>query len=261
MPRLAANLDWLFTELPFLDRFEAAARAGFKGVEILGPYAYPCESVGQALHETGLKLVLINAAPYDWTAGERGLAALPGRERDFTDGIDRAAIYARALNCPRVHVLAGMPPPNSDPAECRALYRRNLALAARRLNALGVMMLIEPLNPRDAPGYFLTRQDEALAHLAAVAAPNARLQMDLYHCQIVEGDLAARLRANIDRIGHVQLAGVPERDEPDHGEVHYPYLLGLLDELGYQGWVGCEYRPRETTLAGLGWARPYGIGG
>lgn len=260
MPKLAANLDWLFTDLPYLERFEAAARAGFKGVELLNPYDHTVESLTAALRDNDLKLILMNAALGDWNAGDRGLASLPGREADFAADIEQALSYARALGCPRLHVMAGVPPADADPAACRAVFRSNLTEASATLNRHGIMALVEPINSRDMPGYFLSRQDDALAHLGAAGAPNGRLQMDLYHCQIMEGDLATKIRRNIDRIGHFQIAGVPDRHEPDEGELDYPYLLDLIDSLGFQGWIGCEYRPRADTHAGLGWARAYGLG-
>jgi len=261
MPRLAANLSFLFTEHAFLDRFAAAAAAGFRGVEFLFPYDHAPEALARALDDAGLEAVLFNLAPGDWQAGERGLAALPGREADFEEALAQAVDYAAALECRRVHVMAGIVPPGADPAPYRATYLRNLARAAERLAPLGASVLIEPINPRDMPGYLFSRQAEAIALLDALCAPNAALQMDLYHCQIVEGDLTTRIRANIGRIGHFQIAGVPERQEPDHGELDIAHLLGTIDALGYDGWVGCEYRPRAATRDGLGWARAYGIGG
>ena len=260
MPRLAANLTLLFTELPFLERFAAAAAAGFRGVEFLFPYDHPPAEVAARLADSGLALALFNLPPGDWGAGERGLAALPGREADFDALVERALPYVEALRPPCLHVMSGIPPADADPAACRASLLRNLRAAAAALAPFGTTALLEPLNPRDNPGYYLTRQDQALALLDAAAgagAGNTALQLDLYHCQIVEGDLATTIRAHIGRVGHIQIAGVPERHEPSVGEVNYPYLLALIDSLGYPGWIGCEYRPAGTTTEGLGWAAPY----
>lgn len=253
MPRFAANLSMLFTEVPFLDRFGAAAAAGFQAVEFLFPYDHPPESVAQRLAEHGLEIALFNLPPGDWEGGERGLAALSGRETDFIAGLERAIPYVEAIRPPRMHMMAGIPPASADRAACRASYLANLRRAADRLGPLGVTVLAEPINPRDMPGYYLNRQETAIGLLDASGASNTALQMDLYHCQIVEGDLAMAIRRWFDRIGHIQIAGVPDRHEPDQGEVNYRYLFGLLDDLGYGGWVGCEYRPRGRTEDGLGW--------
>ncbi|MFQ5775068.1 MAG: 2-oxo-tetronate isomerase [Kiloniellaceae bacterium] len=261
MPKLSANLSMLFTDAPFLERFERAARAGFTGVEFLFPYDFPPDVVAEKLRGNGLEMVLFNLPSGDWEAGERGLAALPGREAEFRRSLETALPYAVALDARRLHVMAGVPPRDAVRAACRQTYVRNVRAAAEFFAPHGISVLLEPINARDIPGYFLNRQGEAVAALDAVRAANAGLQMDLYHCQIVEGDLATRIRANFARIRHVQIAGVPERHEPDTGEVNYAYLLSLLDALGYDGWVGCEYRPAGATEAGLGWARPYGIGG
>lgn len=259
MPRLSANLSFLFAEHAFLDRFAAAAELGFRGVEFLFPYDHAPEELAQALADAELEAVLFNLAPGDWQAGERGLAALPGREADFEEALTQAADYAAALGCRRLHVMAGVVPPDADPAPYRAVYLRNLKHAARHVAPRGIDVLIEPINPRDMPGYLLHRQAEAVALIEELGEPNVALQMDLYHCQIVEGDLTMRIRGQIARIGHFQIAGVPERQEPDRGELDIAYLLRTIDSLGYGGWVGCEYRPRGTTRDGLGWARPYGI--
>jgi hydroxypyruvate isomerase len=257
MPRFAANLSLLYTEHAFLDRFAAAAADGFTAVEFLFPDAFPAARLGAALAEARLQQVLFNAAPGDAEAGERGIAALPGREHDFRAAIDLALDYARALRCPRLHVMAGVVPSARDRAAMRAVYVANLTWAAERARDAQVDVLIEPINTRDIPGYFLNRQDEAHAIVAEVAAPNLKVQMDLYHCQIVEGDVATKLRKWLPsgRVGHLQIAGVPERHEPDLGELHYPYLFELIDALGYDGWIGCEYRPVGPTSAGLGWLR------
>lgn len=261
MPKFAANLTMLFNEVPFLERFQAAAAAGFKGVEFLFPYAHSPAQVADRVAAAGVEVVLFNLGPGDWEAGDRGVAAIPGREHEFEVYLDRALEYARALGCRRLHAMSGIPPEDADPAACRASLVANVRLAAERLAGDGITLLLEPINRRDIPGYFLNRQRQAIDILNEAGAVNAALQMDLYHCQIVEGDLATHIRENFERIGHFQVAGVPERFEPDTGEVNYPYLFNLIDSLGYDGWIGCEYRPRNGTQAGLGWAGAYGVNG
>ncbi len=260
MPKLAANLSMLFQEVPFLDRFAAAAAAGFAGVECLFPYEFPPSEIAARLERHHLVQALFNLPPGDWVKGERGLAALPGREGEFMDGLQRALDYARATGCQRLHALAGIWPTELDRREGAAVYAANLRRAADRAAARGVSLVIEPINSRDMPGYFLRTTGEAMAILKEVARDNLKLQLDLYHCQITEGDLAMRIRALAGHYAHVQIAGVPGRHEPDRGEVNYPYLLELLDEVGYGGWVGCEYWPAGETRAGLAWARRWGIG-
>ena len=255
MPNLAANLTMMYTEHPFLDRFAAAAKDGFRGVEYLFPYEHAASDLRARLVDHDLRQALFNAPPGDWARGERGLASLPGREDEFRRSIDTALGYARVLQNKRLHVMAGLIAPGDDRARHREVYLRNLAHAARSAASLGITVVIEPINPRDIPGFFLNRQDEAHAICAEVGAANLKVQMDLYHCQVVEGDLAKKMERYIGGVGHVQVAGVPERHEPDVGELNYDYLLEKLDALGYQGWVGCEYRPRAGTSAGLGWAR------
>ncbi|GKS85262.1 hydroxypyruvate isomerase family protein [Acidovorax sp. SUPP1855] len=264
MPRFAANLSLLYPEFDFLDRFAAASRDGFRGVEFLFPYAHPPAELAARLQAHGLEQVLFNAPPGQWDAGERGTACLPGREAEFRAGMVQAIDYAQALQSPRIHVMAGLLPAGRTRGEVRATYVANLRVAAAMAAPHGLQILIEPINGRDMPGYFLNRQDEAHALLAEIGAPNVQVQMDLYHCQIVEGDLATQIRQYVPtgRVGHIQIAGVPERHEPDVGEVHYPYLFQLLDELGYPGWIGCEYRPARGavpggTSAGLGGLRPF----
>lgn len=260
MPRFAANLSLMYTEHAFLDRFAAAAADGFRAVEYLFPYEHAAAALRGRLAEHGHEQVLFNAPPGDFAGGERGIASLPGREAEFRDGIARALDYAAALGCTRVHVMAGLVPADAGDAERasrRARYRDHLAHAAERAAPAGVDILIEPINTRDMPGYLLNRQDDAHALVQAIGAPNLKVQMDLYHCQIVEGDVATKLRRYLPtgRVGHLQIAGVPERHEPDLGELHHPYLFDVLDELGYEGWVGCEYRPKAGTSEGLGWLR------
>ena len=249
MPRLAANLTTMFTEAPFLDRFAGAAAAGFAGVEFLFPYEHPAGAIADRLRGARLETVLFNLPPGDWAGGERGLAALAGREEEFRRSLEVAIGYARMLGVPRLHAMAGLEADGAD----RATYVGNLRHAAARLAAHGLTLLIEPINRRDMPGYLLHRWDDAVAIQDEVGAPNLLLQADLYHLQIVGGDLARTLERDIGRVGHVQIAGVPDRHEPDTGEVDFPYLLRLLDRLGYDGWVGCEYRPRGRTQDGLGW--------
>ena len=257
MPRFAANLSMMYQEHAFLDRFGAAAKDGFKAVEFLFPYAFAGADIRARLAEYGLTLALFNGPPGNWDAGERGLASLPGREDEFRKSVAAALEYARVLGNDRVHLMAGLIKPDEERARHREIYVRNLAWAAKEAAPVGVTLVIEPINTRDIPGFFLNRQDEAHAICAEIGAANLKVQMDLYHCQIVEGDLAMKLRKYIAGIGHIQIAGVPERQEPDSGEVDYPYLFRLMDELGYAGWVGCEYRPRGATSAGLDWLRPY----
>lgn len=261
MPQFAANLSLMYTEHDFLKRFGAAARDGFRAVEYLFPYAHARTVLAEQLRDHGLRQVLFNAPPGDFEAGERGLACLPGREGEFrVDFTEQALSYAEALDCPRIHVMAGLVPPGADRAGLRHTYLENLAWAAERAADAGRELLIEPINTRDIPGYFLNRQDEAHAIVDEIGASNLKVQMDLYHCQIVEGDLAMKLRRYLPggRVGHLQIAGVPERHEPDAGELNYPWLFALLDQLGYAGHVGCEYRPRSgDTSAGLAWFAPY----
>ncbi len=256
MPRFAANLSFLFTEVPFLDRFGEAAQAGFRAVEFLFPYEFQVKEVVTRVREHKLDVVLFNTPPGDWAAGDRGLASLPGREHEFSASVVTALRYADALNCPRLHVMAGVLPEGADDEErTRRLrtYKRNLKFACQEAAEQNVTILIEPLNPRDMPRYLLNTQADAHAIREEVAMPNLRVQMDLYHAQIVEGDLATKLRHWLPHIGHIQIAGVPMRHEPDQGEVNYDFLFKLLDELKYEGWIGCEYRPAQGTTAGLGW--------
>jgi 2-dehydrotetronate isomerase len=255
MPKFAANLSMLYTEHAFLDRFAAAAADGFKAVEYLFPYEHPAAELAARLKAHGLQQVLFNAPPGDWAAGERGTACLPGREAEFRDGVQRAIDYARALDCPRIHLMAGLAPDGAERAVLRKTYLANLAWAAAQ--AKDIDFLMEPINTRDIPRFFLNRQDHAHEIVVEVGAPNLKVQMDLYHCQIVEGDLAKKIEMYLPtgRVGHLQIAGVPERQEPDVGEINHPYLFELIDRLGYDGWIGCEYRPRGATSAGLGWLR------
>ncbi len=276
MPRFAANLSMLYNELPFLDRFAAAAADGFKAVEFLFPYAWPAEQLAALLQQHGLQQVLFNAPPGGgdepaaidaaWAAGTRGTACLPGQEAVFRAGVLLALRYAAVLHCPRVHLMAGLLPAGVAREAAHTTYVANLRWAAAQAAAQGVRVLIEPINTRDIPGFFLNYQAQAHAVLAEVGATNLQVQMDLYHCQIMEGDLAAKLRHYLPtgRVGHIQIAGVPERHEPEVGEINHAYLFKLLDELtaacGWDGYVGCEYRPARGavaggTSAGLAWMR------
>lgn len=253
MPKLAANITMMFNELPFLERIQASAQSGFKAVEFLFPYDFEAQDIAAELKRHAVKNVLFNMPPGDWEAGERGIAALPGREQEFRDGVAKAIAYARALGTPNLHAMAGLLPADADLVQCRATFIENLKYAAQQCSAHGITLLIEPINHRDMPGYFLGRQDQAHAIREEVGEPNLKVQMDFYHVQIMEGDIAMTFRKFQPHVGHIQIAGVPERHEPDTGEVNYAYLFGLLDELGYDGWVGCEYRPANGTVQGLGW--------
>ncbi|HYD78805.1 MAG TPA: 2-oxo-tetronate isomerase [Paucimonas sp.] len=257
MPKFAANLTMMYHEFEFLDRFAAAAKDGFAGVEFLFPYGFLASELKSRLFDHGLTMALFNAPAGDWAAGERGIAALPGREMEFRRGIERALGYAGVLGNKRLHVMAGIVDAARDREHCRETYLRNLEYAAEQAASHGITITIEPINTRDMPGYFLEHQREAHAICGEVGAPNLKVQFDLYHCQVMEGDLACAMRRDIGRIAHMQIAGVPDRHEPDDGEIHYPYLFALMDKLGYDGWVGCEYRPRAGTSEGLGWMRKW----
>jgi len=255
MPRFAANLSMLFTEVPFLDRFERAARAEFEAVEFLFPYAHTAQEIKQRLDATGLQIVLHNLPAGDWDAGERGIACHPDRVEEFREGVERAIGYAQALGVPQLNCLAGKAPAGVDAATLRRTFVGNLRHAAARLGDAGLRLLIEPINPFDIPGFYLNRTDQAIAILDEVGAPNAFVQYDIYHAQRTEGELAATLHKHLPRIAHVQLADNPGRNEPGTGEINYPYLFAHLDRIGYRGWVGCEYKPAQGTEAGLGWLK------
>lgn len=253
MLRFAANLSMMYVEHDFLERFAAAATDGFQGVEFLFPYDYQPGEIKSRLDANGLTQALFNAPPGDWAAGERGIASLPGREDEFKRSIDTALEYASVIGNKTLHVMAGLIKPQQDRAKHRAVYLGNLSHAAHQAESAGVTVVIEPINTRNIPGFFLNRQDDAQAICAEIGADNLKVQFDIYHCQIVEGDVAVKLKRDMPGIGHIQVAGVPERHEPDVGELNYPYLLKLVDTLGYQGWIGCEYNPAGATSAGLGW--------
>jgi hydroxypyruvate isomerase len=255
VPRFAANLSFMFPELPFLDPFEAAAAADFQGVEFLFPYDHPAAVIAELLDRNNLTNVLFNMPAGDWIAGERGVAALPGRESEFRRSVELAISYARALKTPQLHVLAGILPTERQREEFRNVYLANLRYAAVQAAAYDITLLIEAINPTDIPGYLIGTQEQSFDICTAVQLENVRMQLDLYHLQMTEGNLAAALRRYRGTYAHVQVAGVPGRNEPDLGEVNCSYLFSLLDELEYGGWVGCEYRPRGDTLEGLGWRK------
>ena len=257
MPKFAANLSMLFTELPFLDRFAAAAAAGFKAVEYMFPYEFEPQALAERLRTNGLQQVLHNLPPGNWAAGERGIACMSDRVGEFQDGVGRAIEYATALNCPRLNCMAGLRPEGMSAARAEDVLVSNLSFAARELRKAGLTLLLEAINTFDMPGFLVCTTRQALAILDAVAVDNLLYQYDIYHMQRMEGELAATLRAQLPRIGHVQLADNPGRHEPGTGEINYRFLLPLLDEIGYGGWIGCEYRPAATTLAGLGWLTAY----
>ena len=258
MPRFAANLSMMFNEVPFLDRFEAAAKAGFKGVEFLFPYDFKASEIAQRLADNGLSQVLFNAPPGDWAGkGERGMAALPGRQGEFRDAINKALDYATALSCPRLHVMAGLKPAAVPRDTLLSTYAANLAWAAEQCAKASVKPVIEPINHRDIPGFFLNTTDEAAAIINAIGPDRIGMQFDLYHCQITEGDIVKRVEKHLPLIAHMQVADNPGRNEPGTGEVNWPFVFRRIDELGFRGWIGCEYKPAAETTAGLGWFQPY----
>jgi hydroxypyruvate isomerase len=257
LPRFSANLSFLFVELPFLDRFAAAAASGFRAVEYMSPYDHDPREIARRLADLGLIQALFNLPGGNWDAGERGLAILPDRVTNFRDGLARALDIAETLDCQRLNCLAGIAPPDVDPRRLEATLLDNLAFAAEAAARRGVKLLIEPINTRDMPRFFLNRTDEALRLIDQVGSGNLWLQADMYHMQIMEGDLARRLEAAAPRIAHIQIADNPGRREPGTGEINYRFLLPLIDQLGYDGWVGCEYRPTTTVEAGLAWMNPY----
>lgn len=254
MPRFAANVSLMFTELPFLDRFAAAGATGFRGVECMFPYEAPAADIAARLHAGGLEQVLFNLPPGDWAKGERGLTALAGREAEFAAGLDTALDYARALGCTRLHAMAGL----TAHGAVEAVFVANLRHAARRAAPHGVTILIEPINTFDMPGYFLTRTEDAARIIAMVAEPNVGLQLDLYHRHRMQGDAAGAIRDYAPIARHYQIAGPPDRGEPDRGDLDFRPLLAAIDATGYAGWIGCEYRPRGDTVAGLAWVDALG---
>jgi len=257
--KLAANLTMLFNEVDFLDRFEKAAQAGFRGVEFLFPYAYPAQAIAEQLDKHRLQLVLHNLPAGDWAGGERGIACHPGRRAEFEAGVKLAIDYARTLGVRQLNCLAGIVPRNADPEQARAVLVANLRFAAARLKEAGIALLIEPINTVDIPGFFLHGTRQARDIIRATGSDNLFLQYDIYHMQRMEGELAATIEANLPLIRHIQLADNPGRGEPGTGEINYRYLLEQLDAIGYDGWVGCEYKPRSTTAEGLAWLARHGI--
>jgi hydroxypyruvate isomerase len=256
MPRLAANLGMLFADRPLLERFGAAAAAGFKAVELQFPYAEAASAVRAEIERHGLTMLGLNTAP--GRQGESGLAAVPGREQDFAALVKQSLEYAVAIGGSAIHCMAGLVPPEQRPAADK-VFVSNLTRAAEQAAAKGITILIEPINPRDRPDYFLTRAEQAADVIDRVGRPNVKLQFDFYHQQIVAGDILRRFEQHLPWIGHVQIAAVPSRAEPDEGEVNYPAILAAVDRLGYAGWVSAEYKPRGRTEDGLAWARPYGV--
>jgi hydroxypyruvate isomerase len=253
MPRFAANLTMLFAEMPFLERFAAAKAAGFSGVEYLFPYDFDKADLREQLDEHGLAQVLHNLPAGNWAAGERGIAILPDRADEFRDGVARAIAYAKALDCRQLNCLVGIAPRDADPFEMNEVLVENLRFAADALGRERIKLLVEPINTLDIPGFFLNRTEQTVQLIADVRSNNLFIQYDIYHMQVMEGDIARTLQKHLPRIAHVQLADNPGRNEPGTGEINYPFLFRHLDTLGYRGWVGCEYKPRTTTLDGLGW--------
>jgi hydroxypyruvate isomerase len=259
MPKFSANLSMLFTEHPFLERFDAAARAGFRAVEFMFPYAHPVEQIAEALSRNDLQLVLHNLPVGHWESGERGIACHPDRVDEFRSGVDDAIRYATALKAPRVNCLAGILPEGVSREEAEEVLVKNLRFAADQLGRHRIQLLVEPINTWDIPGFFLHRSAQAIALIDRVGSDNLYLQYDVYHMQRMEGELATTLQRHLRRIAHVQIADTPGRHEPGTGEINYRYLFQHLDAIGYEGWVGCEYKPRDGTEAGLAWRAPHGV--
>ena len=253
MVQFAANLSMMFNEVDFLDRFEAAAQAGFAGVEYLFPYAYEAAELAVRLKDNDLQQVLFNTPAGDWDAGDRGLACIPERIDEFRDGVSRAIEYAKVLECTQLHCMAGLIPDGADAGELRRTYVENLRHASGEMEKAGIKCLIEMINTRDIPGFYLNSSAQAEEILKEVGSGNLFLQYDIYHMQIMEGDLAPTIERLLPRIAHMQLADTPGRNEPGTGEINYPFLFAHLDRIGYEGWIGCEYKPATTTLDGLGW--------
>jgi hydroxypyruvate isomerase len=257
MPRFCANLTMLFNEVDFLERFEKAARAGFEGVEYLFPYAWKKEQLVRQLDAFGLTQVLHNMPPGDWNKGERGIACLPGRETEFQEGVGKAIEYAQALKCPQVNCLAGLTPAGVPADQVRRTLVANLRFAAAALEKEGIRLLVEALNDKDVPGFYLVRTADVLALIQEVGHRNLYVQYDVYHMQIMEGNLTQTIQANRDKIAHIQIADTPGRNEPGTGEINYPHLFKAIDAAGYKGWIGCEYKPAGKTEEGLGWMEPF----
>ena len=260
MPKFAANLSWMFTEHAFPDRFQAAADAGFRAVECQLPYDFPAESLAIKRQSAGVRQIMFNAPPGDMRAGEYGLAGLPGREQEFRESIDKALDYAAALDCPLIHVLAGIVPESESVSRCWETYLANVSWAAEICAPAGVGVLLEPINTVERPGYLVSLTARAREAIDKIGRDNVGIQYDFHNAQLMEGHITRTLEANIDCIRHMQIAGLPNRTPPDEGEMNHRYLFELIDRLGFQGWVGCEYRPKGNTLESLDWAKPYGIG-
>ncbi|WP_428488767.1 2-oxo-tetronate isomerase [Rhodopila sp.] len=259
MPRLAANLSMMFNEVAFLDRFAAARRAGFEGVEFLFPYEFPPAVLRERLSAEGLTQALFNMPPGDWANGERGMASMPGRQGEFRESVKRALDYAAALDCRQIHCMAGIVAADVPLTTATAVYAANLAWAAEQAQPAGVRVVIEPINHRDMPGYFLNTQAQGAAIVEAIGRDRLGLQFDVYHVQVTEGDITKRMEQFMPLIAHIQIADVPARNEPGTGEIGWSYVFRRIDELGYQGWVGCEYRPTADTAAGLGWRERFDV--
>ena len=257
MPKFNANLSMMFTEVDFLERFGAAARAGFRGVEFLFPYEYPAASIKKQLDKHKLSMVLFNMPPGDWASGERGLACDPARISQFQENVGKALEYAQALECGMLHCMAGLKPRGVSEEKMRETYIANLQFAGKELAKHNITLLIEAINTRDIPGFYLNYSRQAFDIMYYANVPNLAFQYDIYHMQIMEGDLAPTVEKNLAHIGHMQLAGTPGRHEPSTGEINYPFLFGFFDRIGYKGWIGCEYRPATRTEEGLGWFKPY----
>lgn len=260
MPRFAANLSMLFTEQPFLDRFKAAAEAGFTAVEFMFPYEFAARDIAAALKDNGLELVLHNLPAGDWAGGDRGIACQPNRVAEFREGVKKAIDYAQALGAPQLNCLAGIAPSGVTAEKARGVLVENLQYAADKLAGAKIGLLLEPVSSRDVPGFFVDRPSLGFSLLAATGAKNLKLQYDIYHAQVMEGDLVNTIEREFDRIGHIQVADNPGRHEPGTGEIAYPFVFRRIDELGYKGWIGCEYKPLAATTAGLSWLRPYRAG-
>lgn len=256
MPRFAANLSMMFTDVPFIERFSRAAKAGFEAVEFLFPYEFAPEVLAQQLEKNGLVQALFNMPAGNWAAGERGMAAIPGREAEFRKNVDKALEYALALNCKRLHAMSGVVS-GLDYDACKKTYIENFRYAADKLAPHGITVVTEPINTRDMPGYFINHQLDGVRFMEEVGRPNASVQFDLYHAQIMDGDLTRLAEKMAGKFAHVQVASVPDRHEPDEGELNFPYLFDVLDRIGFKGFVGCEYNPRGKTEDGLAWFQPY----
>ncbi len=257
MAKFAANLTLLFTEVPFMERFEKAHRAGFKAVEYLFPYAYEPQELADKMQQFGLEQALFNMPPGNWDAGEKGFAAIPGREDEFKASVETALMYANKLNCKKVHAMSGIVDERFTRDQHVETFIANIRYAADKFVEHGIELMLEPLNSRDVPNYFIAHQRDAVELIKQVDRPNVKLQLDLYHAQIMDGDLSTLICEVAAYTGHIQIASVPERHEPSEGELNYPHLFNVLDDSGYQGWIGCEYNPRNTTEKGLDWVKPY----